>query len=682
LLILDGFERALRAYSGMGAAYQGDELDPRVEQARRVSINPYADDFLGALGAYAHYLRGKVLMTTRLRPRAVERHNALLAGVREEKLKAMTKADAVAFFRAQGIRGSRAEIEAACAPYAFHPLSLRILAGCLVNDRRTPGDIAAARRLNITEDLVQNKHHILEVAYNSLSELERRVLGTLACFRTPTTYEAIESIFASGADGSPRPPEEDLDAILKTLESRGLIHWDRTSNKYDLHPIVRRYAYDRLTAPERQTAHRRLRDYFAAVPKPAKIERLSDLAPVIELYHHMVRAGQLDEAWILFRDRLWRTVYYQLGAYQTQTELLRALFTEESILPSLSKKAHQAHCLNELANAYALNGEPRRAVPLVEMANDIYENKTKNKQGLAIGLGNLANRNIELGALQAAEANLRRKIKMAVNEFNVAVGHRKLGRLLAYRGMWEEAEQELDIALRLFEKNKKIQSQGIVWAYRALHFLLLARESTTFDLQPVPPSLPILRSALTSARRALELADEFARTRYPVERDYVDAHWLLGAAHRTLAEAEPNESTAKEHLTHAERHLSEALRRCRAINAVYHEADILLEISKLRFLQGRREEALRLAQEARLVTERSGYVLQGADVHLWLARLALAGLTLTPSPSSERRGEPDGKEQAKQHAEKAKALATCDGPPHYYKVAYEEAESLLRALGA
>jgi hypothetical protein len=32
------------------------------------------------------------------------------------------------------------------------------------------------------------------------------------------------------------------------------------------------------------------------------------------------------------------------------------------------------------------------------------------------------------------------------------------------------------------------------------------------------------------------------------------------------------------------------------------------------------------------------------------------------------------------HAETALKLATCDGPPYYYKVAYEEAERMLEKL--
>ena len=80
-----------------------------------------------------------------------------------------------------------------------------------------------------------------------------------------------------------------------------------------------------------------------------------------------------------------------------------------------------------------------------------------------------------------------------------------------------------------------------------------------------------------------------------------------------------------------------------------------------------REEAERLAEEALTITERSGYVLQGADVHLFLAEMEI------------ERGD---RERALAHAREARRLATCDGPPDYtYKVAYDEAGALLAQLG-
>jgi len=101
---------------------------------------------------------------------------------------------------------------------------------------------------------------------------------------------------------------------------------------------------------------------------------------------------------------------------------------------------------------------------------------------------------------------------------------------------------------------------------------------------------------------------------------------------------------------------------------VDHETDILIDLARLRAATGLAEEAQRLAEEALVITERSGYVLQGADARLELAKLARA------------RGD---KAAAREHAQKAKDLAACDGPPDYtYKAAYDEAAALLVELGA
>ena len=86
------------------------------------------------------------------------------------------------------------------------------------------------------------------------------------------------------------------------------------------------------------------------------MEKLEDLAPVIELYHHMVRAEKLDEAGNLFRDRLHEFMFYQLGAYRVSAELLGALFTDgENKPPRLKKESDQAWALNALANHYAFD---------------------------------------------------------------------------------------------------------------------------------------------------------------------------------------------------------------------------------------------------------------------------------------------------------------------------------------
>ncbi|RZM75655.1 TIR domain-containing protein [Leptolyngbya iicbica] len=669
LLVLDGFERELRAYSGMGAAYQGDEpADPTLREepsstsplpvlgegpgvradSGRDCVNPLAEDFLRGVASLPG-VRGRVLMSTRLRPRAVEiSSREVLQGCREVELTQLQPEDAVAFFWKQGIRGTRAEIAQICGAYGYHPLSLRLLAGFILDDFEYPGDVKAAASLDLTGDLVQRRNHVLARSYENLSEAARQLLGRIACFRGPVQIVVLAQVgqFGDAVGAHGRAP---LQKLLRDLVTRGLLQFDGPTRRFDLHPIVRRYAYDRMARPERTAAHAQLRDYFEAVPQPERVGTMADLEPVIELYHHMVRAGQYDEAQRLFQERLDQPTYYQLGAYQLQIELLRALFPDgENCLPKLSNEGSCSRTLNDLACVYSFSGQPERAVPLFEQATEIYERR-EDKGNWAIALGNLAHMaQLPIGALQAAEANLRRRIALCQeieDEFREAIAHQELGRLLTYRGNWAESATELDQALAIFEQQSYVQGQGIIWAYRALAALLKERAGEA----------SAAATALAAAQRALDLADETARTQFPYERDYVRSHWLLGAAHRFNGDRAQSDT-----------HLSEALTRCRTINAIYDEADILLDLARLRAAQGQGDAALRLAQEALLITERTGYSLQGADVRLFLGQQAL------------QQGD---RAAALGHARQARELASCDGGEYVYRVAFDEAGALLRELG-
>jgi tetratricopeptide (TPR) repeat protein len=458
-----------------------------------------------------------------------------------------------------------------------------------------------------------------------------------------------------------------LDDSLDDLISRGLLHLsiipkvDPQSHvsqisTYDLHPIVRRFAYDQLTAPERTGVHVLLVVYFQAVPPPPKVQKLEDLAPIIELYHHMVRAGNLDEAMELFRDRCGNTLYFQFGAYQLIVELIRALFLDgEYKPPHLRKESDQSWVLTALGAAYNSSGQPRQAIVIEQLSKEIDE-KRGDKLGIAISLGNLGTRQLPIGALSEAENNLSRKIDICreiADEAHEPDGHRDLGRLLSYKGSWDLSERELDLAWNQSDKQRHLQRQSTIAAYQSIRFLLMAREEEIYNTRN--PNNQYRTFAIESANRALDLADRTSKTIYPYPRDYVRAYWLLGAAH-----------LANKELTLADENLSKALNLCRQINSVDAEADILLDIARLRYAQGDFKDAQEKAAEALLITERCGYVLQGADVNLFLAQYALE--------------QEKDNAKSKGYAEEALKLATCDGPPYYYKVAYEEAERFLENL--
>jgi tetratricopeptide (TPR) repeat protein len=548
-----------------------------------------------------------------------------VAGCRRRDLTKLSKDDAVEFFHRQGIKGARHEIETACQPFGYHPLSLRLLSGMVVEDAQYPRDIKTWMEYNPLPELtgIKKEHNILELAYNALEKPKQEFISKLSAFRNPMDYNAIV-IFNTFGD------KKEFGNVLRELVNRGILLRDEKDNRYDLHPIVRRYCYDKLKGKD--AVHSQLRDYFKSLPEPEKVESLDDLASVIELYHHTVSSGRYDEAIDLLNERLLpHPLYFQFGAYQTAIELLQELFPDgEDRPPRLKKEAYQAWTLNELANSYSLSGQPQKAVPLFEMHNKLRE-KAGDKKNLAIGLGNLAgSAQIPIGDLESAESNLRRRIDLCQeikDELYEAVGHQELGRLLAYSGRFSESEKELAKALELFTKIEGTdQQQGVGWSHRALRALLMEDAD----------------KALKAAKRAYDIA--FSRQN---ERDRIRAEWLLGSAY-----------LAKGKLREVESHLNDALIRDRRINMVDLEPDILLSLAKLRFAQGQKEEAEKLAKEALEIAERCQYRLKQADIHNFLAEFYLDSKDLA---------------KAKAHLEIAKERA---GPPCGYQPALKKAHQL------
>ena len=634
LFVLDGFERELRAYASLNAAYQGDEVVQDERGDFRACTDPHAADFLRRIAALP--LQGRVLLTSRLFPRELDG----LAGSRREDLAALDPDDAVAFFRAQGVRGTRAEIQAACEPYGYHPLALRLLGGVIVTDKKKPGDIGVADRHPVLPELKgKERHHILQVAYDALDKKKRRLLSEIAAFRNPMTYDALQVV-------NRYKTERQFDAALDELLERGLMFFDRERAHYDLHPVVRQYAYDRLG--DKEGVHTRLRDYFAAVPKPDKatIESLDDLAPVIELYHHTVRAGRYDDACDLYQDRLSTPLYFGFGAYQTCIELLRSLFPDGETHPPRMKSARdQAWTSNELANSYSLSGQPRRAMPLYERGLEIDE-KRDDKLNVAITLETVATGVFfPLGMLAKSVANHQRKIELCRekgDEFEETVGHVELGRSMAFIGETNESANQLDAALASFTNLKDQGGECLVWAYRAERAMLMND----------------WRAALAAAQEAHKIAAGRQN-----ERDRIRTEWLLGEA--LIGQASERKRQQPALPNEAEAHLTEALTRCRRINAVEQEPQILLAWARWHRLAEATERAREYARDALTIADRCEYRLIQADIHNFLAQLAL--------DEGER-------ESGQAHAEIAHERALCDGPPHCYKPALDEAGRLLNEL--
>ena len=121
-----------------------------------------------------------------------------------------------------------------------------------------------------------------------------------------------------------------LDVALLDLEQRGLLWWDRSSNTYDLHPIVRAHVHDELEERDRISANERVRDHFQALPPEdvATAQSVEDVRRTIAIYRALVGAGQHAAASGLYEARLDDVLMVRLGAYATVVELVGELNTD------------------------------------------------------------------------------------------------------------------------------------------------------------------------------------------------------------------------------------------------------------------------------------------------------------------------------------------------------------------
>ena len=649
LLVLDGAERLLRAYSGMNAAYQGDE-EQTVSLARDC-VDPVAADLLIGLSQLKN--SSKTLLSSRLMPRELlGRGDKLPDTIARFDLTGLDSEDAFRFFTEWGIQTTRAEVNAVCAPLEYHPFCMALLAGYAAADFENPGDLRAAADYDPTHDLLGRRQHILQRAYNGLPRSAQITLDRLAAFRTPVSWETVESVFLSKPKqkwwqrlfGAGKLIQEigfpidkaSLEDTLHLLEQRGLLKRSfSTAPMFDLHPITRRYAYGRLA--DRTAFHMQLINYYKTVSKAEKVNSIIDLWPTIELYHHLTRTERYNEAVILFSDQLVHPLFNQLGVYQQIIELLHTLFPEgEDKLPHLNDEAWQAWTLNELALNYSLSGWPRAAVRLFQKSNDIDE-KRGAKKGMSISLGNLAYMAlIPIGALAEAADNLRRSIELCheiKGRLLEAIGRQERGRLLTYCGDWGKSASELDAALDLFITERDIQGQGVVRAHQTLYALIRGNSAV----------------AQNTAQEAHKIAVQCQN-----ERNRIQAEWLLGWVALTLGNYPESQAD-----------LDEALYRCRAINLVELEPAILLAQARLARAMGQTAISHNYVQQALTIAKRSGYILHLADIHNHLAHLALDANDLSTALT---------------HAQTARDYAFCDGPPYAYQSALDEAERILAEL--
>jgi tetratricopeptide (TPR) repeat protein len=119
-----------------------------------------------------------------------------------------------------------------------------------------------------------------------------------------------------------------LISALQDLEWRGLLQWDRQKNIYDLHPVVRGYAFDVLEETERTDICNLIVDHFQSKPsdKYEEARTLADVQQSISIFRALVQSKRFEEAAEFFSIQFSITLMFSVEAYHEILSLLKPLF--------------------------------------------------------------------------------------------------------------------------------------------------------------------------------------------------------------------------------------------------------------------------------------------------------------------------------------------------------------------
>jgi tetratricopeptide (TPR) repeat protein len=307
IVVLDGLERQLLGFTAFDQVHR--------EEHPQDSSRSCADARLAKLLSAVASIPGKgskLLITSRLLPKELDD----LAGVKELRLPGLAEEEAVEFLKREAMGVDEDTRRQVAKKYSGHPLALRLAAGLLTDPKHshlTLGDEADT----VLDSLVQGKSHILQTAFDALNDTDRYFLTMLSAFRGATSFDAAIAVLG----------EVDTNNFwqqVASLVDRGFLWTNRNHRLFDLHPIVRLYAYSRLT--DKPGAANRIRDVFQALPKPVLLDSLDQAEPIFEICYQFTRANRYDEAFELLEEDLWVPVGVQFGESTLLLRLIELFF--------------------------------------------------------------------------------------------------------------------------------------------------------------------------------------------------------------------------------------------------------------------------------------------------------------------------------------------------------------------
>ncbi len=432
LIVLDGFERIVHA--GPGSPAIG-----------RISRREMASFFSYVLSSHT---RTTIALTSRVRLDEF----AETEGYFEEELPDLQLDAAVDYLKSGGIGGPERSLRQAATAYGCHALALAVYLD-YVRYRGFAGDIRqvdAPLTFPAETTRADRLNRLLTYYYEHLGITERTILNWISASpRGLEMYELHDLTTSQSANrGTGRKPDSVAANALRQLSSSALVtpNQDGVLIRFDSHPLIKAFCYDRLNADERRCLHRQLLAQAQAQPVPADPLAIDEIRPLLDVFWHALAIDDVDMAFSAWCDERVHRRLLWWGSYQSALDLVDRLISSPAFRAQ-SAQTTKGRLLGEAGILLVKLGQPGQAF-------DAYDEgvaclRTDSERSLELLL-DLSEAQMEVGIFHKADETLKRAERL----FNDVPGFPpykltgRKGQLASALGSFQDAENLLAAALR------------------------------------------------------------------------------------------------------------------------------------------------------------------------------------------------------------------------------------------
>lgn len=435
-------KRSLLVLDGLEVMLENDPDNPRYGTCKELALRTLLQ------GICTDQEQSKVLITSRLPIIDL----ASQAGYKELSLPDFSSSAALNYMLLRGVHGDERQIIDVCTFYGNHALTLDILADYLSQ----PPINGAIEGVNILEQLpvdtpqAEKLQSILDSYWKTLTRSMRFFMTRLAAFRAGVTVDAFK-VMAVDSEGHPcRVTHPDFLRALRRLRQSALIEIEMCNNKetYTSHPLIKDYFYNKLSQAEKVMAHTELKQYASELPLPNNPESLADLDPILEVFHHCIRANLYDEAYEAHERKRIDQLLFLWGHYSLALEMASALVEASRKGKWTADPEQLSSLLKDIGNILAKYAEPNQAMNYYQESTKVSQEVWGKFRGLQYASELLA----EMGRFNEAVEMLREAEKVNPNIRTSRKSYLILGRLgyfNSFLGKLVEARTQLTDAIML-----------------------------------------------------------------------------------------------------------------------------------------------------------------------------------------------------------------------------------------